>query len=302
MKAASEQRSSRERRGVWALLLGYTLWGVFPIYFRALQAVPPTLIIAYRLVLCCVFVVLWLRMRGELSSVRAALVDPSSRRRLTITAVLISINWLVYVWAVSRGRVVEASLGYFITPLLNVVLGVVVLRERLRSLQRVAIGLAAVGVAYLTWQLGSPPYIALVLALSFSTYGLLRKTVAAEALAGLAAETILITPLGAAYLVWMEARGQGAFAVASPTQLGLLMCSGAITALPLWLFSFGARRVSLATLGLVSYLSPTLQLVVGVYFFQEHFDPHRLVGFTCIWCGLILYSADAVMALRQGQQ
>jgi chloramphenicol-sensitive protein RarD len=284
------------------LLAGYTLWGVFPIYFRALQAVSPALIIAYRLVLCCVFVLVWLRIRGELSSVRDALTDRSSRRRLAITAVLISINWLVYVWAVSQGRVVEASLGYFITPLLNVVLGVVVLGERLRALQRVAVGLAAVGVAYLTWQIGSPPYIALVLALSFSTYGLLRKTVAAEALAGLAAETVLITPLGAAYLIWMESRAQGAFAHASPAQLGLLMCSGAITAMPLWLFSFGARRVSLATLGLVSYLSPTLQFLVGVYFFQEHFDPHRLAGFTCIWCGLILYSADAVRVLRQGQQ
>jgi chloramphenicol-sensitive protein RarD len=254
------------------------------------------------MVLCCVVELFSLRLRGELSSVRAALVDPSSRRRLATTAVLISVNWLVYVWAVSQGRVVEASLGYFITPLLNVVLGVVVLRERLRSLQSAAVVLAALGVGYLTWQLGCPPYIALVLALSFSTYGLLRKTVAAEALSGLAAETLLLTPLGAAYLVWMESRGQGAFARATPMQLGLLMCSGAITALPLWLFSFGARRVSLATLGLVSYLSPTLQFLVGVYFFQEHFDPHRLVGFTCIWCGLILYSADAVLARPQGQQ
>lgn len=298
-----QQASGQEaRHGVAALLGGYTLWGVFPIYFRALNAVSAPLIIAYRMVLCCVFVLVWLRLRGELSSVRSALTDRSSRLRLATTAVLISVNWLVYVWAVGQGRVVEASLGYFITPLLNVALGVLVLRERLRTLQRVAVILAAVGVTYMTVQLGAPPYIALLLALSFSSYGLLRKTVSVEALSGLAAETLLITPLGAAFLVYMELHGQGAFAQAPPQQLALLMCSGAITALPLWLFSFGARRVSLATLGLVSYLSPTLQLLVGLYFFHEPFDPHRLVGFTCIWCGLILYSADAVMALRQGQQ
>jgi chloramphenicol-sensitive protein RarD len=286
---------------VASLLAGATLWGVLPIYLHALQGLSASLIIAYRLVLCCVFVMLWLRLRGELASVRSALTVPATRLRLAASALLISTNWLVYVWAVSQGRVVESSLGYFITPLLNVVLGVVVLRERLRLMQWGAVALAALGVVYLTVQAGAPPYIALVLALTFSAYGFLRKTVPVEALTGLAAETLLITPLGAAYVLWLELQGQGALAHASASQLGLLMCAGVVTAMPLWLFSFGARRVSLATVGLLGYFSPSLQLLVGLYYFHERFDPHKLVGFTCIWCGLILYSADAIVTLRQGQ-
>lgn len=297
--SAEAPDSTAARSGMSALLMGYTIWGLLPLYLRALHGLSALLIIAYRLVLACVLVLIWLRLRGELEGVRAALREPRTRWRLLASALLISINWLTYVWAVDQGRVVEASLGYFITPLLNVVLGVVVLRERLRALQQVSVGLAALGVLYLTVQSGAPPFIALVLAVSFSLYGLLRKTVAVEALAGLGAETLLITPLGAAYLAWAELHGQGAASLGTPLQIALLMCSGAITAVPLWLFAFGARRVSLATLGLVSYWGPSLQLFVGLYFFHESFDPHKLVGFACIWCGLILYSADAVLALRK---
>jgi chloramphenicol-sensitive protein RarD len=298
----ADPRAEDARRGVASLLAGAVLWGVLPIYLRALDGVPAPLIIAYRLVLCCVFVLAWLRLRRELHTVHAALSVPATRNRLAASALLISSNWLMYVWAVGQGRLVEASLGYFITPLLNVVLGVVVLRERLRTLQWTAVALAALGVLYLTVQTGKPPYIALALALSFSAYGLLRKTVPVEALSGLAAETLLITPLGAAYLLWYELHGQGALALATPGQYGLLMCAGAITALPLWFFSFGARRVSLATVGLLGYLSPSIQLWVGLSYFHERFDPHKLVGFACIWCGLIVYSADAVMTLRRGVQ
>jgi chloramphenicol-sensitive protein RarD len=222
--------------------------------------------------------------------------------KLAASALLISSNWLVYVWAVGQGRVVEASLGYFITPLLNVVLGVLVLRERLRALQWLAVASAALGVLYLTLRTGAPPFIALSLALTFSAYGLLRKTVPVEALSGLAAETLLITPLGAAYVLWAELTGQGALEHGTPAQLWLLLGAGAITAFPLWFFSYGARRLSLATVGLVGYVSPTLQLLVGLYYFHERFDPHKLVGFTCIWCGLILYSADALMARRESQR
>jgi len=297
-----ESKARDMRSGVAALLGCAAIWGALPIYLDALRGLSATLIIAYRLVLCCVFVVVWLRVRGELPHVRAALRDRSTRLRLTASALLISTNWLVYVWAVGHGRVVEASLGYFITPLLNVVLGVVVLGERLRALQWLAVAFAAVGVLYLTLRTGAPPYIALALALSFAAYGLLRKTVPVEALSGLAAETLIITPLGAAYVLWCELQGLGALAHATTAQLGLLMCAGAITAFPLWFFSYGARRLNLATVGLIGYVSPTLQLLVGLYYFHERFDPHKLVGFTCIWCGLILYSADAVMALRRSQR
>ena len=300
--SSGDSKAVDVQRGVAALLGCAAIWGALPIYLHALQGLSATLIIAYRLVLCCVFVVAWLRVRGELATVRAALADRSTRLRLAASALLISSNWLVYVWAVSQGRVVEASLGYFITPLLNVVLGVLVLHERLRRMQWAAVAFAALGVLYLTLRAGAPPFIALSLALSFSAYGLLRKTVPVEALSGLAAETLLITPLGAAYVVWAEVTGQGALAHGTATQLWLLLGAGAITAFPLWFFSYGARRLNLATVGLIGYVSPTIQLLVGLYYFHERFDPHRLVGFTCIWCGLILYSADAVIALRHSQR
>ena len=293
------QPAHQAQRGLLSLLASALCWGVLPIYWHALRGLSSPLIIAYRLVFCCGLVLLWLRIRGELTTVRVALTTRSTRLRLMASASLISTNWLVYVWAVGQARVVEASLGYFITPLLNVLLGVLVLRERLRRLQWLAVGLAALGVSYLTLQTGQPPYVALALALSFSAYGLLRKTVPVEALAGLAAETLLITPLGVLYVVWVELQHQGALTAASPLQLGLLIGAGVVTAMPLWFFAYGARRISLATVGLVGYVAPTIQLLVGLYHFDEPFDPHKLVGFTCIWCGLILYSADAIAALRQ---
>jgi chloramphenicol-sensitive protein RarD len=300
--SSADPKADDARRGVAALLGCAAIWGALPIYLDALRGLSATLIIAYRLVLCCVFVLVWLRLRGELAIVRNALGHPQTRLRLIASALLISTNWLVYVWAVGQGRVVEASLGYFITPLLNVVLGVLVLRERLRRLQWSAVACAALGVLYLTLRAGAPPFISLSLALSFSAYGLLRKTVPVEALSGLAAETLLITPLGAAYVAWAELTGHGAVAHGTATQLWLLLGAGAITAFPLWFFSYGARRLNLATVGLIGYVSPTIQLLVGLYYFHERFDPHRWVGFTCIWSGLILYSADAVMTLRQNQR
>ena len=284
----------RAQQGVWALLGAACFWGVFPLYLRELREVPALLVIAYRLVLCCVFVLLWLWRRHELQLVWQALRMPHTRSRLLASACLISVNWLLYVWAVGHGRVLEASLGYFINPLLNVLLGVLFLRERLRRPQWIAVLLAALGVAYLTWRAGALPVIACLLGLSFGLYGLIRKTVAVESVVGLGAETLLLTPLGAAFLAYVELRGQGAFALLPARTLALLMCSGVITALPLWLFSFGARRVTYATVGLLGYLSPTMQLLLGVYVFHEAWDSARAWGFGLIWAGLALYSADAL--------
>lgn len=293
---------AQARRGLAALLGATTLWGVLPLYFRALHELPPSVIIAYRLVLCSTLVVCWLALRGELGELRAALAARQVRRRLFASAALISANWLTYVWAVSTGRVVEASFGYFINPLLNVLLGVVVLHERLRRLQWTAVLLAALGVVYMSVRAGAPPLVSLVLALSFGLYGLIRKTIAVEALVGVGAETLLILPLGAAYVVWRELHATGAFALASRPTFGLLMLSGLLTALPLWLFSFGARRLSFASVGLLSYLSPTLQLLIGVRLFHESFDNDRLIGFASIWCGLIVYSSDAALMLRRSRR
>lgn len=283
-------------RGLLALLGAFTIWGLLPLYLRGLESVAPLQIMAYRAVLCCVVVLGFLALRGELGEVRQALAVRGTRGRLGLSAVLISINWLVYVWAVQNGRVIESSLGYFINPLVNVALGVLVLRERLNRPQQLAVGLAAAGVAYLTWQAGAPPWIALVLACSFSGYGLVRKTVGVDAMAGLGTETLLLAPLGVGYLALMEVQGTGALGNASPLAIVLLLLSGVVTAVPLWLFSFGARRVAYSTVGLVQYVGPTLQLLIGVLVYQERFTPARAVGFGLIWLALALYAANGLRA------
>jgi chloramphenicol-sensitive protein RarD len=291
--------ASADPRSVAALLGAFTIWGLLPLYLRALRAVPPFQIMAYRAVCCCVVVLVWLHLRGGLGAVRNALVNPTTRVRLVASAVLISVNWLTYVWAVASGRVVEASLGYFINPLVNVLLGVLLLRERLRSMQWLAVSSAALGVAYVGWTSGAPPYVALVLAFSFSTYGLLRKTVAVDALTGLGAETLLIAPFCAPYLIACEATGRGALSQPHSNAVALLLfVSGIVTAVPLWLFAYGARRVPYTTVGLLQYVGPTLQLLLGVWVFHEAFSADRAVGFGLIWSGLVTYSVDALLGQR----
>lgn len=285
---------SEVTRGLLALSCAFTVWGVMPLYMRWLRPVPALQITAYRVLFCCLFVLLFLRLRGALGEVRDALADPRSRLRLIASAALISVNWLVFVWSVTSDRVVEATLGYFINPLVNVVLGVVVLRERLRSMQWLAVGFAVAGVLYLTWLAGAPPWIALSLALSFSSYGLIRKTVAVDAMAGLGTESLLLAPIALGYLGYCEFFGTGAVSRGDPALLTLLVSSGAVTALPLWLFAFGARRVKYSTVGLLQYIGPTISLALGVFAFHEPFPPERALGFSLIWVGLAVYAADGL--------
>jgi chloramphenicol-sensitive protein RarD len=289
----------RSGGGLAAAIAAFAIWGLFPLYLKPLAPVPALEIMAHRIVWCCLLVFAWLAWRGEQGAVRAALADRGSRLRLTASALLISVNWLVYVWAVNSGHVVEASLGYFINPLLNVVLGVMVLHERLNRAQWLAVALAAVGVLYLTVVAGRPPWIALTLAASFGLYGLIRKVVRVEAVPGLATETLLLAPFALALLAWLAARGDGAFGHAGTTIDALLVGSGLITALPLTLFAYGARRIPLSTVGLVQYIGPTLQFLIGVLVFHEAFPLQRAVGFVFIWAALVLYAADGVRRLRR---
>jgi chloramphenicol-sensitive protein RarD len=285
-------------RGVFALLGAFVTWGLMVLYLRQLAHVPPLQIIMYRAIFCCVFVFGFLRVRGDLSEVWAALLDPGVRKRLIASALCISINWLTFTWAVTNSHVVESSLGYYINPLVNVLLGVVVLGERLRRIQWLSIALAAAGVVYLAWLAQAPPFIALVVAFSFGVYGLIRKTVAVGALAGLAAETLLVLPLGVLYLVGCEWSGTGVIARGDGLSLGLLIASGVITAVPLALFSYGARLVPYSTVGLLQYISPTIQLLFGVYLYGEAFDASRALGFACIWAALALYAAEGLSRRR----
>jgi chloramphenicol-sensitive protein RarD len=297
--AASDRQHAAERSGLAAAVTAFALWGVFPLYLKPLADVPALQVMAHRIVWCCLLVMAYLAWRGELGSVKAALANPDTRRRLAASAVLISINWLVYVWAVGHGHVLEASLGYFINPLLNVVLGVLILSERLTRAQWTAVALAAVGVVYLTVAAGRPPWIALVLAASFGTYGLIRKMVAVDSVPGLATETLLLSPFAVVFLVWVGQRGSGAFAGGDAVIDALLVGSGLATALPLALFAFGARRIRYSTIGIVQYIGPTLQFLIGVFLFHEPFPRARVIGFGLIWTGLAIYAAEGLWRSRR---
>ena len=296
---AASARPAPSARGLVAAVASFVIWGGFPLYLKPLHDVPSLQIIAHRIGWACVFILAWLLASGDLGKLRKPLTDPAILGRLTASALLISVNWLGYVWGVGHGHVIEASLGYFINPLANVLLGVVVLRERLNLAQWTAVGMAAVAVVYLSVATGSIPWIALTLATSFSLYGLIRKVVQVEALHGLAVETLVLMPLASGYLLWCEATGTGAFGHSSAGVDALLVGCGPITAVPLFLFAFGARRIAYSTVGLLLYIAPSLQLLCGIFFYHEPFAGARAIGFALIWLALLIYAGDGLWRARR---
>jgi chloramphenicol-sensitive protein RarD len=286
-------------RGFAAASAAFILWGLFPLYLHALSSVPVVQVIAHRITWSCLFIMAWLLWRGELGRLSAPLASGPLLARLALTALLVSGNWLVYVWSVGHGHIVDASLGYYINPLVNVLLGVVVLHERLNLAQWTAVTLAAAAVGYLAVLGGHPPWIAGVLAVSFSLYGLLRKMMSVDALPGLAIETLLLMPLALAYLGWCQASGVGALGSAGPAITALLVGSGLLTSIPLFLFAYGARALRFSTVGVLQYIAPTLQLLCGVLVFHEGFGPARQAGFALLWTGLLIYAADGLWRARR---
>jgi chloramphenicol-sensitive protein RarD len=281
-------------KGFLAALGAFAIWGAFPLYFHPLHEVSAVQVIAHRIVWSCLFVLAWIGLRGEFPTLRATLSDRSLVWRLAISATLITVNWLTYVWGVTHGRVVETSLGYFIGPLVNVLLGVVLLAERLSPAQWSAVALAVAGVGYLTVMTGSLPWIALTLAFSFATYGLIRKIVKVESLPGLATETLLLVPFAGAYLLWCESAGIGALGHAAPAVDALLVGSGPVTAIALFLFAYGTRLLPYSTVGVLQYITPTLQFICGVFALHEPFERARAVGFGIIWAALLIYSGEGL--------
>jgi chloramphenicol-sensitive protein RarD len=281
----------------------YTIWGLFPIYWRLLSHVPALQLISHRvvwswLVLAVAVIVTrrWLDFRSKAMSAHALLVYFG-------TAILISINWLVYVWAVNHGFIIETSLGYFINPLISVLLGVLVLRERLRPWQWLPIALAAAGVLQLTFNYGAPPWIALALAFSFAGYGLLKKTAPLGSLYGLILETGILLLPALAFLIYSEANGVGAFAHtpadANPWSDVLLVCSGLLTTAPLLLFAAAAPHIPLTLMGILQYIAPTLQFLLGVLIYNEPFDRHRMIGFALVWSALLILSVGGFITRRR---
>jgi chloramphenicol-sensitive protein RarD len=279
-------------RGALAALGAYFIWGLFPLYWSLLGEVPVVQVLAHRAAWCAVTVWLLLALQGQGRWWRG--LERRVVLMLTASSLLISLNWGVYIYGVNSGHVLDTSLGYFITPLFNILLGVFLLRERLPPLQWAAVALAAIGVGYLAIRVGAPPWIALTLATSFACYGLIRKLVVIDAVRGLAVESCLMLPLAVGYLAWCELHGTGAFLHGGTGRSLLLVAGGAVTAVPLALFAFAARRVALSTLGFMQYIGPTLQLLLGVFVFHELFGGVQAVAFGCIWAALILVMVDGL--------
>ena len=284
------------RQGLWFAIASFVLWGLMPLYWL----VPSLQIVAHRVVWSTLLVVAWLLWTQGRGWLRTALARPRAAWMLALSSLLIGSNWALYIWAVNAGHVVESSLGYFINPLLNVLLGVAFLHERLSRAQWVSVALAVVGVAWLTIQFGQLPWIAICLALSFALYGLLRKLLSIDAVAGLGVESVYLFAPALLMLLWVEAHGQGGFFGAWGSGVdALLIFGGALTALPLIGFAYAVRRVNLSTVGLIQYIAPTLQFLSGVFFFHEAFDRDRLVGFAFIWAGLVVFAGDGWRRVRQ---
>ena len=289
-----------DRRGVWIAVAAYVAWGLMPLYWHVLKAVPAMQIMAHRVVWSAVLVVGWLLWRQGWDWWRTIAARPRMLAALALSGAVIAFNWGLYIWAVNAGHVVETSLGYFINPLVTVALGVVVLRERLRRPQWIAVACAAAGVAWLTWSAGSPPWIALGLAGSFALYGLVRKLVPVDAVAGLGVESLFMFLPALAYVLWAEAGHGGGFigGWSLGTQL-LLVFSGVVSAVPLVAFAYGVRRIPLSLVGLLQYIGPTLQLLLGVWFFREPFTAVHALGFGAIWLGLAIFAGEGLWRGRR---
>lgn len=285
-------------RGALAAAVCYFCWGLFPLYWKQLADVDATELIAHRHVWSLAFVLGVMAAGAGFAELRAALRSRPALQWHALSGVLLTVNWLVYVWGVNHGHVLETSLGYFLVPLVNVALGRLVLKERLRPVQWTAIACAALGVALLLVRVGRPPWIALTLAVSFGAYGLLRKKSPLGPLTGLGLETLLLAPFAVAFLLWQQHTGAGALGRVSATGHVLLLSAGVVTAVPLLLFAYGARRIRLSTLGLLQYIAPSVQFALGVWVFHEPFSRDRATAFAFIWFGLALYTADNLWAQR----
>jgi chloramphenicol-sensitive protein RarD len=285
--------------GVFYAAMAFLIWGVSPVYWKAMQVVPALEIIAHRTVWALLFLAALTLVQKRWSEFKATLQTPRSMAILFVTAVLVGINWLVYVWAVNAGYLLQASLGYYINPLVNVLLGLVFLRERLSRNQAAAVLLACGAVAYRTIALGQFPWIALTLGFGFGIYGLIRKVAPVTSLVGLTLETLWLAPFAAAYLVGLELSGAGALGHGGAFRDGLLAGTGVVTAVPLLCFNLGARRIHLATLGLMQFIAPSCMFLLAVAAYDEPFAADQWWTFALIWTALGIYSIDSLRRFRR---
>ncbi|MFP4317167.1 MAG: EamA family transporter RarD [Desulfovibrionales bacterium] len=287
------------RTGLLAGLAAFLAWGLLPIYWKALGQVPAMEILCHRIVWSLVFSAAILSVQHRWRETGRAIRIPENRRMMWLSSLLIAINWFVYIWAVNSGHVVEASLGYYINPLVNVLLGFLFFKDRLRPLQSAAIVLACLGVLNLVVSYGRIPWISLVLAFSFGVYGLTRKMMHVESLPGLFFETAVLSIPAGGYLIWLSLTGVAALGSLGPGTDMLLLGAGAVTSIPLLLFGLSARRIRLVTVGILQYLAPTCMFLLGVFVYGEPFTTSHLITFSCIWAGVGLYTFEGFLLSRK---
>jgi len=287
-----------ERRGLLSGFAAYALWGVVPLYFQLLEPAGSVEVLAHRVIWSLAVVFGLLALRSGWGRLRSLLTDRRRMRFLAVAAVVVAVNWGVFIWATTHDHVVDTALGYFINPLVLIGLGVVLLGERLRRAQWAGLAVALVAVLVLSIDYGRPPWVALVLAFSFGTYGLMKNRAAAGAVEGLAVETLLLTPVALAYAVWLHATGDASLFLDPGLSL-LLVGTGVVTALPLLLFSAAATRVPLSTLGLLQYVAPVMQFLLGVLVFHEHMSAGRWTGFALVWLALVVITTESLVHGRR---
>lgn len=285
--------------GVFYAGMAFLIWGIGPIYWKALQQVPSFEIITHRVVWSFLFLMALTFFQRKWSEFNSILKAPRILAILTFTSVLVSANWLLYIWAINSGHLLQASLGYYITPLINVFLGIVLLKERLRRPQTIAVLLACAAVVFRTLSYGQFPWIALSLGFTFGFYGLIRKMAPVSSLVGLTVETMLLTAPAGAYLVWLESQGSGALFNTGRAIDGLLIGTGVFTAIPLLFFHLGARRINLSTVGLMQYIAPSGMFLLAVFVYGEPFTPAQIGTFLLIWTALAIYSIDSLRTYRR---
>jgi chloramphenicol-sensitive protein RarD len=296
---STDPAASARARGALAATTGFLIWGIVPVYWRQMQSVSPFELITHRIVWSLAFLLGVLWWQKNLGSLRAGFAGARNFGLNLASTLLLTVNWTVYVWAVNTGHVLESSLGYFLVPLVNVAFGSLLLHERLRPAQWLAIALAAAGVGVLLLRAGHVPWIALTLAATWAGYGLLKKKSALGAVAGLTVETLMLLPLATGLLLWWHHTGEGALGRVDARLHAYLFSVGVVTAVPLVLFAYGAQRIRLVTLGLLQYIAPSVQFLIGWLVYREPFDAARAQAFALIWCGLAVYSADSFWSQRR---
>lgn len=285
--------------GILYTLGAYALWGLFPLYFHALADISATEILAHRIVWSLAFVALILLTIRRWAWVKGAFTSPKVLLIFTCSSFLVAANWGTYVYSIVSGRTLEASLGYFINPLMSIALGSVFLKERLRPVQYAAVALAAAGVLWITWQTGEAPWLGLTLAVTFALYGLVRKVAPLPSLEGLALETIILTPLALSYLVYLASQNNLAFASVTTETQWLLAAAGPITCIPLLLFAAGVRRIPYSVVGIIQYTSPSIVFLIATFWFKEPFSLPLFIGFVIIWCSVALFAGDSIRHLAR---